>query len=53
MARDKRDFKKEVEEGLQEHEYRKNIRKKNSLSKLNLKNVMLNLHLNKMIYIKV
>ena len=33
MARDKRDFRKEVDEGLQEHEHRKNIRKKNSLSK--------------------
>ena len=33
MAREKRDFKSEVDEGVQEHEYRKNIRRKNSLSK--------------------
>ena len=33
MAREKRDFKNEVDEGVQEHEYRKNIRRKNSLSK--------------------
>ena len=30
MAREKRDFKNEVDEGVQEHEYRKNIRRKNS-----------------------
>ena len=34
MAREKRDFRKDVEEGVQEHEHRKNIRKKNSLSKV-------------------
>ena len=33
MAREKRDFKNEVDEGIKEHEYRKNIRRKNSLSK--------------------
>ena len=34
MAREKRYFRKDVEEGVQEHEHRKNIRKKNSLSKV-------------------
>jgi len=33
MTRSKREFKSEVDEGIQDYEHRKNIRKKNSLSK--------------------